>query len=51
MLYKPKLSDLQPVMAEPGGRKARPYLNSPTCSVGAGFIPARGESTFAVAFV
>jgi hypothetical protein len=58
----PKLSDLKPVMAEAGGRppatarhkragKARPYLNSPTCSVGAGFIPARGESTFAVASV
>jgi hypothetical protein len=38
-----KLSDLKPVMAEAGGRKARPYLNSQTCSVGAGFIPARNR--------
>jgi hypothetical protein len=38
-------------MAKPGGRKARPYLISRTCSVGAGFIPAGGESTFAVACI
>jgi hypothetical protein len=48
---QPKLSDMKPVMAEAGGRKARPYLNFPTCSVGAGFIPACGESTPAVASV
>ncbi len=44
-MFCPKLSDLKSVKAEPGGRKARPYGNSPTRWVGAGFIPARGEST------
>jgi hypothetical protein len=49
LLNLPKLSDLRSLKGEAGGRKARPYGNVPTRWVGAGFIPALRESTFAVA--